>query len=141
MLEQSNMMAHPNLTAPIGRIFLEWRNVRSLTRKEVYEATGIHYNTIDRLERGVGNPTIKTIEKLAGFYGSCAQAVIELASGYEKRRKIVEGLRIDEASRKKWKSDDTELEWLDSVPVERLLGDEPQAESLRLLIEARRVAS
>ena len=45
------------------------RIARGLSQTELAESIGVSYPRISDIERAVGNPTLQTIEKLAGFFG------------------------------------------------------------------------
>lgn len=47
-----------------GRIFLKARHAKSMTQKEVAEKTGVHPNTIAKIEQGIQNPSFPTTKKL-----------------------------------------------------------------------------
>lgn len=52
-----------------GQIFKEARLKSRLTQAELGEKTGIHSNTIAKIERGEQEPSIETIKKLAKALG------------------------------------------------------------------------
>ena len=41
------------------------RNKKNLTQTELAKITGIHQAEISKIERGIGNPSIKTLERIA----------------------------------------------------------------------------
>lgn len=51
------------------RAFLDARNERGLTQKELSQITGITQADISKLENGNANPSIKTLERLAAGLG------------------------------------------------------------------------
>ena len=53
----------------IMRAVLEMRKERGLTQKELSARTGITQGDISRLENGNGNPSIKTLKRLADAMG------------------------------------------------------------------------
>ena len=44
---------------------IDARKERGMTQKELAEVTGISQADISRLERGTGNPSIKTLQRVA----------------------------------------------------------------------------
>lgn len=63
----------PEMAHPISRLFgarLKAERVKlGLTQAQLYEATGITASYISFIERGLGNPTLEMILKLAGAVG------------------------------------------------------------------------
>lgn len=53
----------------IMRAIVEGREERALTQKQLAEATGIHQADISRLENGTGNPSLRTLKRLADGLG------------------------------------------------------------------------
>ena len=51
------------------RAFLDARNEKGLTQKELSQITGITQADISKLENGNANPSIKTLERLAAGLG------------------------------------------------------------------------
>jgi len=49
----------------ITRVILDARIARGLTQKELSALVGIDQGDISKLERGMGNPTLKLLQKLA----------------------------------------------------------------------------
>jgi transcriptional regulator with XRE-family HTH domain len=48
----------------------EFRNQKSWSQQKLAEKTGLSFNTITKIEQGVGNsPTLKTLLKLADAFG------------------------------------------------------------------------
>ena len=45
------------------------RNLKNITQTELSKITGIHQAEISKIERGVGNPSIKTLERIAKGLG------------------------------------------------------------------------
>lgn len=53
----------------IMKLLVEGRQESGLTQSEVAERCGMKQSNISRLERGGGNPTIGTLQKLARCFG------------------------------------------------------------------------
>lgn len=53
----------------IIRAIIEGREANDLTQKQLSEATGIAQADISRLENGAGNPSIRTLKRLAAGLG------------------------------------------------------------------------
>ena len=53
----------------IIRAIIEGREANDLTQKQLSEATGITQADISRLENGTGNPSIRTLKRLAAGLG------------------------------------------------------------------------
>ena len=53
----------------IIRAIIEGREANDLTQKQLSEATGIAQADISRLENGTGNPSIRTLQRLAAGLG------------------------------------------------------------------------
>lgn len=49
----------------IMKALISARNEQNLTQKELSEKTGINQSDISKLENGIGNPTLKILQKLA----------------------------------------------------------------------------
>jgi transcriptional regulator with XRE-family HTH domain len=64
-----------------------FRKEAGLTQQQVWEATGIHYTEISRLERGLGNPTFSTLESLAEGLGVTIDRIFSLGQAYGERKK------------------------------------------------------
>ncbi len=60
-----------NLTGAIRQM----RKTTGLTQAEYAKLVGIAPRVLIDLERGVGNPTLKTLEKLAAPFGLCVSLV------------------------------------------------------------------
>jgi transcriptional regulator with XRE-family HTH domain len=52
-------------TKKAGQIFKQARNAKGLTQAELAEKSGIHWNTIAKIERGEQKPEFDTIKRLA----------------------------------------------------------------------------
>lgn len=59
--------AQPDLE--IMKLLVEGRQESGLTQSEVAERCGMKQSNISRLERGDGNPTVGTLQKLARCFG------------------------------------------------------------------------
>ncbi|MCO5238143.1 MAG: helix-turn-helix domain-containing protein [Chitinophagaceae bacterium] len=55
--------------AEIGSLFKKRREFLSLKQEDLAEMSGITTRTINIVETGVGNPSLKTLEKLALVLG------------------------------------------------------------------------
>ncbi len=53
----------------ITRAILEGRTVNHLTQEQLAAATGINQSDISRLENGTGNPSLRTLKRLAAGMG------------------------------------------------------------------------
>ena len=53
----------------IMRAIIDGREEKDLTQKQLAEATGITQADISRLENGTGNPSIRTLKRLAAGLG------------------------------------------------------------------------
>jgi XRE family transcriptional regulator, regulator of sulfur utilization len=53
----------------LGLQFTEARQARGLTQRELSEITGVAQADISRIERGAGNPTEATLQRLAAALG------------------------------------------------------------------------
>lgn len=53
----------------IMRAIIEGREERDLTQKQLAEATGITQADISRFENGTGNPSLRTLKRLADGLG------------------------------------------------------------------------
>ena len=49
----------------IGVALIQAREIRNLTQSELSKLTGIDQGDISKLEKGIGNPTVKKLQKLA----------------------------------------------------------------------------
>ena len=54
------------------------RAERGLSRQQVAEAVGVHYQTIGYLERGEYNPSLAMALRIAAFFGLPVEAVFSL---------------------------------------------------------------
>lgn len=53
----------------IAKAMLDGRTARNLTQKELAEITGITQSDISKLENGIANPSLRTLERLAAGLG------------------------------------------------------------------------
>jgi len=53
----------------ITRAIMEGRTVNHMTQEQLAEATGINQADISRLENGTGNPSLRTLKRLAAGMG------------------------------------------------------------------------
>jgi DNA-binding XRE family transcriptional regulator len=51
---------------------------RQISRRELAEALGIHYQTVGYLERGEYNPSLELALRIAGFFGVSVETVFSL---------------------------------------------------------------
>lgn len=58
----------------IMRAILEGRDEQSLTQKQLAEVTGIAQADISRFENGTGNPSLRTLKRLADGLGDASQS-------------------------------------------------------------------
>ncbi len=65
--EDGNVIGHleVSLENHIATIYAEARAERGLTQKDLAEKTGIYQAEISKIERGIGNPSVKTLKRLA----------------------------------------------------------------------------
>ena len=53
----------------IKRLLIDARNKQQMTQKQLADLTGITQADISRLENGTGNPSIRTLQRLAAGLG------------------------------------------------------------------------
>lgn len=54
----------------LGKRVKEYRKQKGLTQQKLAEKTGLSFNTITKIEQGIGDsPTLKTLVKLADALG------------------------------------------------------------------------
>jgi transcriptional regulator with XRE-family HTH domain len=58
-----------------------------MTQDEVAEKSGLHVTHISDLEHGRGNPTLRTIERLAHGLGVLPAHIFSLEDFFERKRK------------------------------------------------------
>lgn len=49
----------------LGKRIRKARKERKMSQEELADRVGLHYTTISRIERGISNPPIQTINKIA----------------------------------------------------------------------------
>lgn len=49
----------------LGKRIRRARKDRGITQEELADRVGLHYTTISRIERGISNPPVQTINKIA----------------------------------------------------------------------------
>lgn len=62
----------------LGLQFIEARQARGLTQRQLSEITGVAQADISRIERGAGNPTEATLQRLAEALGRKLELVAAL---------------------------------------------------------------
>lgn len=62
------------------RALLDARRISGLTQQELAERTGMAQSDISRLERGEGNPSLKTLRRLAAGMGMRVRIEFQPAS-------------------------------------------------------------
>ena len=58
-----------NINMKIAIMISKARNEKKITQEELAEITKIHQAEISKIERGIGNPSIKTLERIAKGLG------------------------------------------------------------------------
>lgn len=58
-----------NVNMQIANMISKARNKKGITQKELAIITGIHQAEISKIERGIGNPSIRTLERIAKGLG------------------------------------------------------------------------
>ena len=66
LLEQRKL---ESINMQIANIISKARSEKNMTQKELSEITKIHQAEISKIERGIGNPSIKTLERIAEGLG------------------------------------------------------------------------
>lgn len=66
---ETNKVHKVELCESIGYIFSKARSDMNITQKELAEITHIYQADISKIERGLANPSIKTLERLAEGMG------------------------------------------------------------------------
>jgi transcriptional regulator with XRE-family HTH domain len=59
-------LALSNIVWRVGARLKHLRQGRKLTQEQLAEAAGLSYKFVGEIERGLGNPTLTTLEALAG---------------------------------------------------------------------------
>ena len=54
------------------------RAERGVTRRELADALGVHYQTIGYLERGEYNPSLNLALRIAGFFGVPVEVIFSI---------------------------------------------------------------
>jgi transcriptional regulator with XRE-family HTH domain len=54
-----------NIVGRVGARLKHLRQARKLTQEQLAEAAGLSYKFVGEIERGIGNPTLTTLEALA----------------------------------------------------------------------------
>lgn len=49
----------------LGKRVRKARRDKKITQEELADRVGLHYTTISRIERGISNPPVQTIDKIA----------------------------------------------------------------------------
>lgn len=49
----------------VGKRIRKYRREKKMSQEELADKVGLHYTTISRIERGVSNPPVQTINKIA----------------------------------------------------------------------------
>jgi transcriptional regulator with XRE-family HTH domain len=57
------------LVQDIGRTIRDRRKMLKITQPSLAELAGISVNSLYKIERGEGNPTVELLEKIAGVLG------------------------------------------------------------------------
>jgi transcriptional regulator with XRE-family HTH domain len=57
------------LVQDIGRTIRDRRKILKITQPSLAELAGISVNSLYKIERGEGNPTVELLEKIAGVLG------------------------------------------------------------------------
>lgn len=74
-----------NLSCPcFGRALRFLRSAAGLTQDELSERSGVHTTEISRLEKGEGNPTLKTVKRLAKGLGCPCSHLFALEEVFER---------------------------------------------------------
>lgn len=49
----------------LGKRIRKVRKDRRITQEELADRVGLHYTTVSRIERGISNPPVQTVNKIA----------------------------------------------------------------------------
>ncbi len=49
----------------LGKRIRKYRRERKMSQEELADRVGLHYTTISRIERGISNSPVQTVEKIA----------------------------------------------------------------------------
>lgn len=66
-----------DLNIKIGNLFSFERENKGITQSELAKITNIHQAEISKIERGIGNPSIKTLERLATGLGLKLELILK----------------------------------------------------------------
>lgn len=66
-----------DLNLQIGNLFSLEREKKGITQSELAKITNIHQAEISKIERGIGNPSIKTLERLATGLGLKLELILK----------------------------------------------------------------
>ena len=66
-----------DLNLQIGNLFSLEREKKRITQSELAKITNIHQAEISKIERGIGNPSIKTLERLAEGLGLKLELILK----------------------------------------------------------------
>jgi DNA-binding XRE family transcriptional regulator len=66
-----------DLNLQIGNLFSLERDKKGITQSELAKITNIHQAEISKIERGIGNPSIKTLERLAEGLGLRLELILK----------------------------------------------------------------
>ena len=66
-----------DLNLQIGNLFSLEREKKGITQSELAKITNIHQAEISKIERGIGNPSIKTLERLAEGLGLKLELILK----------------------------------------------------------------
>ena len=66
-----------DLNLQIGNLFSLEREKKGITQSELAKITNIHQVEISKIERGIGNPSIKTLERLAEGLGLKLELILK----------------------------------------------------------------
>ena len=73
-IEQKNV---EDLMQRIGNVFSFEREKKNITQSQLSKITNIHQAEISKIERGIGNPSIKTLERLAKGLGLKLELILK----------------------------------------------------------------
>ncbi len=59
------LMRKYKVNEKLGKRIRKARKERKMSQEELADRVGLHYTTISRIERGISNPPIQTINKIA----------------------------------------------------------------------------
>jgi two-component system, response regulator len=92
-------MVTSDLKALLGIAIKTERSVRRISQEELAERAGLHRTYVCDLERGVRNPSIASIEKLAQALELSVSSLFEQASNGHKAPDVVEILLVEDDPR------------------------------------------